>query len=586
MIYFILALILLVVVFTRLAHLDDSIKKLQAEIQIIKANLSAGNVSNSTQNTVQSVPLSQPSNVVKISVSQVDEIKKEVRAENQLENWFKENIIIKIGILMILAGFGWFASYAFMHNWIGPEGRISLGVALGVLLTIFGSFRLGKNKVQGVAFTILGSALVVISVLAGQYFYNFFSPIIVLAIAFIVSVYVSITALYKSYEDLVAYALILSLCAPYFSHTDSMDPVLLYTYLLVVSIGTIWISVLKKWKSPTVMGITGVLLYSLQVFWGGVANIETTKYTILLISYIMSLLYLGVNMFGLIKNKIAINSGDVYLTIVNTIIILGFTTSIVTKDYQSIFLIGWTLFYAISGYFVYKTTQNDQMFYIHTLASTLFLAVATSIEFSGQTMVIASEFEAVIICLSSFVVTRKIKIAENFSALMIVPFLLSLSSLFSSKWDTGIMHSDFVVLFIMTILLAVLGVFFRANGEVSKSELKMGHFMFICSTVYLYALVWLSSHALLTQKDMAVFISLFVYTIIGLITHFVGLFNRHLVLKNYGMALLIAVVARLVFVDVWNMELTLRIVTFIVLGVLFISTAFISRSQSREVVSQ
>jgi uncharacterized membrane protein len=85
------------------------------------------------------------------------------------------------------------------------------------------------------------------------------------------------------------------------------------------------------------------------------------------------------------------------------------------------------------------------------------------------------------------------------------------------------------------------------------------------------------------DSDSAVFLSLFVYTITGLTTHFYGLFNHSTGLKKYGMTLLILVVARLVLVDVWHMELLLRVVTFIVLGIMFMSTAFISKSQNNQV---
>jgi uncharacterized membrane protein len=66
------------------------------------------------------------------------------------------------------------------------------------------------------------------------------------------------------------------------------------------------------------------------------------------------------------------------------------------------------------------------------------------------------------------------------------------------------------------------------------------------------------------------------------VTYFRGLFEGNSGLKKYGAVMLILVVIRLVLVDVWAMDLALRVVTFIVIGVMFISTAFISKSKKEE----
>ena len=45
------------------------------------------------------------------------------------------------------------------------------------------------------------------------------------------------------------------------------------------------------------------------------------------------------------------------------------------------------------------------------------------------------------------------------------------------------------------------------------------------------------------------------------------------------------VVAKLLLIDVWNMELALRIVTFVVIGILFVSTSFIGKSKRNDIIS-
>ena len=606
MIYF-LFIVLVIVVFAKMSDFSSSVERLRSEVNKLKQQINAG------QGTTPARPVSESQNIqsgsAPLSTQQAPSspqyaqtVSRPVYQQTQRDDvvlaWIKENWLLKLGVLMILVGFGWFVSYAFMHDWIGPVGRIAIGIVAGALIAIFGTMRLGKNETQGILFTILGSALVIISVLAGQYFYQFFSPMLVLGLIFLVSFYVSLTALAYSTEKLAIYGLILALLAPIFSHvTFDLDPVAMYLYLLIISIATVWISVIKGWRIGNPIGIVGVLLYSLPIitsYGGGGFATDTVKYTTLILAYVISFLYLFVSAWSLIREKDntgennGATSNDVFLTIVSTILILGFTMGLVPTIFQSLVLAVWMLIFAISGFIVFQTTKNEKLFYIHSLVAILFLAIATSVELSGKTLIIAFALEASIISIASFLVTNKIKISQAFGALMVVPMLMSLESVFSSNWSyssgMGIFHVDFAVLLLMGVLLGVLGFFYKANRPVGRdvSEPDFCHVALILSSVYFYVIIWLASHAVMFNQDSAVLISLFIYTVVGLGTYFTGLFNMRDVLKKYGATLLILVVLRLVLVDVWHMELAMRVVTFIILGVMFISTAFISKRQKEE----
>ena len=55
--------------------------------------------------------------------------------------WVREDWLLKLGAFLILIGFGWFATYAFLNNWVGPYGRIGLGIFAGVAILILGQWR-------------------------------------------------------------------------------------------------------------------------------------------------------------------------------------------------------------------------------------------------------------------------------------------------------------------------------------------------------------------------------------------------------------------------------------------------------------
>ncbi len=68
---------------------------------------------------------------------------------NQLISWVKEDWLLKLGALLLLIGFGWLVSYAFANNWIGPMGRITLGIMAGAVFILLGYWRIQKFIHQG-----------------------------------------------------------------------------------------------------------------------------------------------------------------------------------------------------------------------------------------------------------------------------------------------------------------------------------------------------------------------------------------------------------------------------------------------------
>lgn len=58
-------------------------------------------------------------------------------ASERFVAWLKEDWLMKLGAMLLLIGFGWLTTYAFLSNWIGPMGRIALGIVAPVLFLSF-----------------------------------------------------------------------------------------------------------------------------------------------------------------------------------------------------------------------------------------------------------------------------------------------------------------------------------------------------------------------------------------------------------------------------------------------------------------
>ncbi|HYC34660.1 MAG TPA: DUF2339 domain-containing protein [Candidatus Paceibacterota bacterium] len=567
----IFGIIILVIVFIKLISLSGRVQALESDIQKIESVLRGGVQTPRPQAAPQAAEMPRPLTVEELQY--VPKTSSEPHTENRFVAWMKENWLLKVGVLMILIGFGWFISYAFVHEWIGPVGRVALGFIAGSLLAVFGTMRMPKFPVQGKTFLILGSALVVITSYAAQVNYGFFSPTIATFIPFIVALFVATVGGTYNMPSVGAYAVIIGFLAPILTHGARLDENLLFIYLAVMTVACVWLSVRKNWRFINALSLAGVFLYAVAHIGSGPNN-----HFVLLVLFGLSALYFVISMLSIVKSKIDASGADVFVAIANSALIMIVTMAEMAEEMQSLILALWMLVFAFGSFFVFSKTGKQTFFYIYSLIAVVFLATATAIELEGTALVFACLIESAAISLASYLVTKRYDVGLKMSVLMAGPAVLALPSFFSARWYQGVVHEDFMVILVTGLVLILVGGFYHLIREKDAQEQDHSYAVHvIAGSAYLLALLWTALRAGLDSHSQAVMISLVVYSILGIICYFSGLFRSNKVVKYYGGTLLVLVVLRLVFVDVWNMPLATRIITFMLIGAIFISTAFIGR---------
>jgi len=500
--------------------------------------------------------------------------------------WLKENWLSKLGVLLILIGFGWFISYAFVHNWIGPVGRVALGFVVGAVLCALGALRMSKDSVQANVLLVLGSVMVMMTGYASRVVYDFFSPGAILLLSAMVASYITTLALTYDREKLAVYGVVVAMAAPLFTHAVTPSVIGLFLYLAVVSVASVWVSVWRKWGTVNVAALFGVLVYAAPFVFGLESLSEPEKVTVVFITSMLSLLYFVVNVLGIVKTGEAVEKHAVYVAIANSLLIFSVVTALVVEEFQSLLFAGWMIIFAAGSLYVSAHIKRQTFFYIYAMVSVLFLGVVTAIELSGPVLTIAFMLEAAIITLLTFVMTKKLVNSAYMSLLMIVPALLSLESFDQSAWGLSIFHKDSAVIILMTILFLVLGFFLMKRYKQGIHDEAVHTFYVILNcvgAVYGFAFIWLGTHAL-WYTDLATILSLALYTVVGIVAYIQGALVEQNSLKKFGAGVLLLVIIRLVLIDVWQMPLAPRIITFMLIGVLLVSTAFIGRKKKEHAI--
>jgi hypothetical protein len=245
-------------------------------------------------------------------------------------------------------------------------------------------------------------------------------------------------------------------------------------------------------------------------------------------------------------------------------------------------LIVWLIIFGIGAFMLQVFTKNTSAFYVYASLCIVMLGAMTVSELEAQVRVMALVFECTAVTLIAFFVLKNLRIAQGVSALFVVPALLE--SITSPLWKHSVFHEDFFVLFLMSVSLLGIGTFFALVSTRSGDDDTKAYSgaVLIVGTLYAYGLLWLSLHAWFDSAAVAIMLSLFVYTIIGIVTYYYGLASGQRGVRLYGGVLLGFVVGRLLLIDVWEMILAWRIVTFFVIGTMLIATAFLGRKNRHE----
>ena len=495
--------------------------------------------------------------------------------------WLKEDWILKLGALLFLIGFGWLASYAFLNNWIGPAGRIALGIIAGALFIVLGWWRIRAYIHQGGIFLVLGSTIVLLTVFAAREIYDFFTPLSALIVMFLSTAFVALASVKYNNRALALSSIILAGIAPLLTNSPATDYIGLFWYLLIVVLGAIWIVVLTGQRELTAAALILVSFYSVpHVFFGTSAD----KGVLLLFAYAFAAIFFLANTSGILRLKDKEIVPDLVAAAGNGLFLLVWIMTSASDEWKSLIIAAWMIVFAFGAFLIFKATGRRESFYIYDGIGIAMLAAATSAELRGATLTIAYALESGIIAFLAYAILRDARIAQRVSLLLIGPIILSFGSIISNSWRDSIFHKDFVVLFLMSLTLFALGVLFRKASEESQNRetKQLNGLLLIAGSVYAFTLLWLSLHALTKDDDVAVMISLAVYTIVALITYFQGRFSEKRGMVFYGGTLLFLVIARLLFVEVWRMALTGRITTFFLIGALLMSTAFLGRKKKIE----
>jgi uncharacterized membrane protein len=171
--------------------------------------------------------------------------------------WFN-----RIGILAMLIGVAWFLKMAFDNHWIGPLGRVLIGLLAGAALIAWSErFHRRGFAIFSYSLKAIGSGTLYLSLWAAFQLYGLMPAGAAFAAMIAVTAFNAYMAWIQNAELLALYAIAGGLSTPLLVSTGGNHEVTLFTYLLILDLAAFVLVVLKPWSRLLFGAYTGTVAF-------------------------------------------------------------------------------------------------------------------------------------------------------------------------------------------------------------------------------------------------------------------------------------------------------------------------------------
>jgi uncharacterized membrane protein len=184
------------------------------------------------------------------------------RAEQSLESRIGSQWFNRIGILAVLIAAAWFLKLAIDNHWIGPAGRVLIGLVAGAGLIAWSErFRTRGYAAFSYSLKAIGSGVLYLSLWAAFSLYHLVDSGVAFAAMIVVTAFNGFLAWVQDAELLALYAIVGGFSTPLLLSTGVNHEVALFTYLLLLDLAVLVLVALKPWSRLLCAAFAGTVFF-------------------------------------------------------------------------------------------------------------------------------------------------------------------------------------------------------------------------------------------------------------------------------------------------------------------------------------
>jgi uncharacterized membrane protein len=318
-----------------------------------------------------------------------------------LEKFIGENLINKIGVLILVLGISYFVKYAIDKDWINEPARVGIGILSGTLVMGI-AHKLRKNY-TAFSSVIVAGAIAIFYFTIGIAFhdYHLFNQTVAFSIMVVITAYSALISLSYNRIELAVLSLIGGFAVPFMVSTGSGNYIVLFIYIIILNTGILAIAYHKKWN------LVNILTYIFTVFlYGGwladdLTSNEPHYEGALLFGFAFYFIFILMNIVNNIRTKGEFSNAQLTVLASNTFLFYAAGMAILSNfhpEFRGLFTTLLALLNLTYAWLLYKKFGLDKKAVYLLIGLTLtFITLAIPIQFEGNYITLFWAAEAVLL---------------------------------------------------------------------------------------------------------------------------------------------------------------------------------------------
>ncbi len=493
-----------------------------------------------------------------------------------------------VGIMALLFAVTFFLKYAFDNNWVGPRGRVGIGLLAGSVLYPW-SHRLLDRGYQYFSEGIagLGAAVLYLSLWAGWHYYHIFSQSEAFALMIVVTAVTLVVAVGRNSERIAFLALVGGLLTPMLVSTGENHEVSLFTYLAILGAGVLAIAWVRDWKSLPPVQFLATLVY----FWGWYSDFysEDQLATTVFFATVFFVLFAALPLVRSRRDG-ELSGLEAALVLVNSLAYLVALRVMFWPDNR------WALTVAVLALAAVHLAAERMLpekpgtglrlaRILYAGLALTFVTLAIPIRLDGRWITIAWAVQGAVLIWSGL---RARFAALRWAGLVLFAFVTGRLALISIPADAFLLNARFAT-FAISVACFVLSCYFAATSDEELDESESMNFVITAVVANILALAAFSMEIWDVFKRMPslgidrghaqelALSMLWLVWALGLLG--IGLWKKSQTIRWQALVLLGVVIVKVFLFDLSFLEKFYRIVSFLLLGLALMLISFYYQRQ-------
>jgi uncharacterized membrane protein len=303
-----------------------------------------------------------------------------------LEKFIGENLINKIGIAILVLGIGFFVKLAIDNNWIGPAGRVGVGILCGAILVGIAHYLRKSFKAFSSVLAGGGLAVFYFTITLAFHQFNLFNQITAFIILSGITVFAVLLSLLYDRQELAVIALIGGFASPFMVSTGSSNYGTLFIYLLILNTGLLIIAYNKSWRVLNILSFIFTVILFATVLFALSGNSYGTAFVYASLFY---LLYFVINVAYNIRENKSFIASDFGILLINTALYFAAGLYLLNQmhftSFRGLFSAGLAAINLVLSYLLFKNKKVDiNILYLLIGITLTFISLTAPIQLHGH----------------------------------------------------------------------------------------------------------------------------------------------------------------------------------------------------------